>query len=393
VKEQGLNGILRILLVFLFTVVYASPVAAQDDEPKTYLDGYLKEMVITDFSPNDSTFWTNLVHNRLNFKWYPDDKWSGIVSARTRWYYGDYVELIPNFAGQIEGTEDFFDLSFTHSFSSNSVINVTFDRAYLAYQSGNWDLKLGRQRINWGVAYVWNPNDLFNAYSYVDFDYEERPGADAIRIQYYTGPASSVELAANLARNLDDFTASGRWTTNKWNYDFHAIGGLSRKDIVLGGAWAGNIKGSGFKGEFSMLFPAFDNPNNTAFVGTLTYDYSFRNNLYINASVLYNSNGGTNLGLGGFGDFYFGEQTARNLSPYRHNWFVLVTYPFTPLFSGALAYMVFPGNSAMFVNPSLTYSIVQNLDLALIAQIFYGEVQGDFQSVSQVLNTRIKWSF
>ena len=34
----------------------------------------------------------------------------------------------------------------------------------------------GRQRINWGQTFVWNVNDVFNAYSYFDFDYKERPG-------------------------------------------------------------------------------------------------------------------------------------------------------------------------------------------------------------------------
>ena len=49
---------------------------------------------------------------------------------------------------------------------------------------------------------VWNPNDLFNAFSFVDFDYEERPGSDALRIQKYTG-----YFHANIVGLRDDVEA------------------------------------------------------------------------------------------------------------------------------------------------------------------------------------------
>ena len=82
------------------------------------------------------------------------------------------------------------------------VFNTTIDRVFLEYNKNDWEVRVGRQRINWGINLAWNPNDVFNAYSFFDFDYEERPGSDAIRIRKYTGIASSVELAANIT---DDF--------------------------------------------------------------------------------------------------------------------------------------------------------------------------------------------
>ena len=64
-------------------------------------------------------------------------------------------------------------------------------------------MRIGRQRINWGVNLAWNPNDLFNAYSLIDFDYQERSGVDAIRFQYYTGEMSSIEFAIQPGENID----------------------------------------------------------------------------------------------------------------------------------------------------------------------------------------------
>lgn len=370
------------------------PAFGQDEEPKLLMNGYLKDMVITDFSISDNTLWTNLVHNRLNFKWYPNDKFSAFVEVRNQWYTGDYVKLIPGFEDQIGASEDYFDLSWTVASNENNVLHTMIDRIYMEYQSNDWNVRLGRQRINWGVSMIWNPNDLFNAYSFVDFDYEERPGSDALRIQKFTGFASSFEVAANLADSLGSWVGATKWATNKWNYDFQVIGGLAKKDVTIGGAWAGNIKQGGFKGEFTYFIPVAGNDKNNAFVGTLSYDYSFKNSLYFNVSYLFNSDGALDLGSGGFLEFYYGELTARNLSPYMHSTFLMATYPFHPLINGSLALMNFPGNKTMFINPTVTFSLLDNLDMDLTGQVFYGEnLSGDYRAISKVLYTRLKLSF
>lgn len=369
------------------------PAFGQDEEPKLLMNGYLKDMVITDFSLSDNTLWTNLVHNRLNFKWYPNDKFSAFLELRTQWYTGDYVRLIPNFEDQIGASEDYFDLSWTVASNENNVLHTMIDRIYVEYQSNDWNVRLGRQRINWGVSMIWNPNDLFNAYSYVDFDYEERPGSDALRVQKFTGFASSIEVATNLADSLEAWVGAAKWATNKWNYDFQVIGGVARKDVTLGGAWAGNIKQGGFKGEFTYFIPIAGSDKNNAIVSTLSYDYSYKNSLYFNVSFLFNSDGALDLGTSGFFDFY-GVLTARNLSPYKYTTFVMASYPFHPLVNGSLAIMNFPGNKTMFVNPTVTISLLDNLDLDLTGQVFYGDdLSGDFGAISRVLYTRIKWSF
>ncbi len=365
----------------------------QGDEKKLLMNGYLKDMLITDFTPKDSTLWTNLIHNRLNFKWYPNDKLSGFVEFRTRWYTGDYVKIFPNFEGQLDDTEDFFDLSWTIASNENNVLHTMIDRVYLEYASGDWNVRLGRQRINWGVSMAWNPNDLFNAYSYVDFDYEERPGSDALRIQKYTGFASSIEIATNIADSLGSWVGAAKWSANKSNYDVQIIGGVAKKDVTLGGAWAGNLNQGSFKGEFTYFVPISDNPKNNAFVGTVSYDYIFKSSLYLNVSYLYNSDGVLDAGAGGFIDFYFGQLTARNLSPYKHSILLLSTYQFHPLVNGAISLMPFPGNKSVFINPTVSVSVLKNFDLDVIVQLFYGEFQGDFQALSKVLYTRLKWSF
>ena len=52
------------------------------------------------------------------------------------------------------------------------------------YRDNKINFRIGRQRINWGTTTIWNPNDIFNAYNFLDFDYEERPGMDGGKFQY-----------------------------------------------------------------------------------------------------------------------------------------------------------------------------------------------------------------
>ena len=79
--------------------------------------------------------------------------------------------------------------------NSNVVLSVIADRFYYQFAAEKLELRLGRQRINWGINTTWNPNDIFNSYNIYDFDYEEREGSDAIRLKYFPNYQSSLDLA------------------------------------------------------------------------------------------------------------------------------------------------------------------------------------------------------
>ncbi|MCB0557706.1 MAG: hypothetical protein KDD09_02100, partial [Phaeodactylibacter sp.] len=147
----------------------------------------------------------NLIHNRLNFRWMINDELKLRTDLRTRVFYGDLVRANPNYGDAIDNVNnDYFDLSLVLLDENAWVVQSMIDRLYLEYFKGNWEVRLGRQRINWGISTVWNPNDIFNAFSFTDFDYEERPGSDALRVKYYTGFASSVELAVRMFDHFDE---------------------------------------------------------------------------------------------------------------------------------------------------------------------------------------------
>jgi hypothetical protein len=344
----------------------------------------------------DSLLFQNQVHNRLNFAWYANE-FTVYAEFRTRILSGDLVNDIPGYDRLIDSNNDYFDLSANVVNTRSIIINTMADRLYVQWVKNNWEIKAGRQRINWGVNLAWNPNDLFNAYSYFDFDYEERPGSDALRISYYTGVASGVEVAAKMADEIDDFVAAGMWKINKWNYDIQFLAGLAQGDIALGTGWAGNLGNAGFKGELTYFHKAIDTKVNSSydgiFLGALSADYSFPGSLYLNASVMYNSEGSYHPD---FGLTFIGLRpgTVRDLSPYKWSSFIQAAYQISPLFYSSLALIGYPGGDSFFINPALTISLKQNLDLDLIGQLFYGDdLNGDFSAIVKAGYLRLKWSF
>ena len=187
---------------------------------------------------------------------------------------------------------------------------------YLDYQGfGQNKGRLGRQRINWGISPVWNPNDLFNAFNYLDFDYEERPGADAARFEYYTGSASSIEGAFKLAEDSDEHVGAAIYRFNTSGYDLQFLAGRFQEDWAAGGGWAGNIGEAGFKGEATVFVPSSDAPDTSDVTvsATAAIEYGFQNGWITTASYLLNSAGASDSRDAA--SFLLFEPTAKNLMP------------------------------------------------------------------------------
>lgn len=387
------------LRLFSALLLVSSLCFSQEEEEqkpkKITVKGYLKDMASFNWY-GDSLLFQNLIHNRLNFAAYVNNQFKVVAELRSRVIAGDFVSRVPGYSSIIDSNNDYFDMSINAS-SSSAILNIMADRFYVQWTKNDWEIKAGRQRINWGVNLAWNPNDWFNAYSFFDFDYEERPGSDAIRISKYTGVASSVEVAAKMAKSPDKLVSAAMWKFNKHDYDWQFLAGFAQGDLAVGSGWAGNLGLAGFKGELSYFHKTVNTTVNAGyddmFLGAISVDYSFTNSLYLNGSVMYNSLGKLNPD---FGLLVVGQrpQSVRSLSPYKWSSFIQTSYPITPLLNSGIALIYYPGGHSFFINPSLTYSVRQNLDLDLIGQMFFGNnAQGNFTSLINSLYIRLKWSF
>ena len=373
-------------------------VSGQDKSPSFELKGYLSNMQSAMFEdPNGNWITDGLFHNRLNLFWYGGEHFNASIQFRNRLIYGETLKLIPGYKDNIAKNDGLLDLSFNLLSGDSYVLNSTIDRCWIQYTTEGFSATIGRQRINWGQTFVWNVNDVFNVYSYFDFDYEERPGADAARIQIYPNYTSTIDLAVKVD-SAHQVTAAAMYRFNVFSYDIQFLAGiLAEEDYLAGMGWSGNIGGAGFRGEATYFHPK-DNFSDTTgmFMGSLGIDYSFPNTLMLQAEYLYTSNPYTPAY--GFIDYYTGPLTVKQLGFTKHSIFASGSYQVTPLFYAALSGMYFPDLNGLFVGPNLSYNILSNLDLSFFLQYFNVEqdqpLTGDkYRQRITLWFLRLKWNF
>ncbi|MFC2111884.1 hypothetical protein ACFLTA_01310 [Bacteroidota bacterium] len=383
------------VIVFLF---FCGGLSAQDEGSSFELQGYLTNMQSVMFdNPREDWIIDNLFHNRLNFFYYGGEHFTGSVQLRNRLMFGETNKLIPGYADAVAKDIGWMDLSFNLLSGNSYLLNSTIDRVWMQYSTDGFVATAGRQRINWGQTFVWNVNDIFNAYSYFDFDYEERPGSDAIRLQFYPNYTSTIELAAKIDSS-NNLTAAALYRFNVFSYDIQLLAGVLQEEDWVGGlGWSGNLGGAAFRGEGSYFFPVKNFSDTTGmFMFSAGFDYIFPNTLMLQAEYLYSSKP-FNSALG-FIDFYSGPLTVKQLAFTEHTIFASASYQITPLFTASLAGMYFPEMKGYFIGPSLTYNVLNNVDLSFFAQYFNAENKNPLNgtvSRQQIsfLFLRLKWSF
>jgi hypothetical protein len=384
------------LFILLSCLILFHQASAQNDTTKHAdkftVKGYIKYLEQVSFTGNSSDVLTNeLLHNRLNFKYQPDDHFNARLEVRNRIYYGDLVKKYPDFAALVTSNTETFDLSKNWINEQAVLFNSTIDRACVEYNDKKWDITLGRQRINWGINTVWTPNDIFNSFNFFDFDYEERPGTDAARIQYAFNASSSLEAAFSPGKTPWNDVSALMYHLNKWNYDMQAFGGIYKNDIIAGAGWAGNISKAGFKGEVSYFKKLSRIEDSTSVDATLSFDYSFKNGIYVLISGLYNSIG-KNQQIN-IAQLTTEVLSANNIFPFKYTAFAQVSYPFNPVFRASFGIMYSPSGNSIIMLPTVSYSIANNWALDLIGQSFFSQQNSVYHSLGNSIYLRVKWGF
>ena len=393
-KRLPLACLLVSLLLFLASNSVAQDSVVEKREKSWSFNGYVKDMQTVIIHKIDEPWITdNLIHNRLNFKWSISKSFTFCLEERNRFYWGDLIAVSPQYPGFIAYDNGLINMSWNIFDGKSYVLNVAIDRLWLDYTKNKFQVTLGRQRINWSQTNVWNPNDIFNTYSYFDFDYEEKPGSDAVRLQYFTSPSSKAEIAVKADKD-NKITAAGLYRFNRWKYDFQGLAGVyTQSDLVLGLGWAGQIAKGGFKGEICWFQPLKHFGDTTGvFLSSIEYDYTFRNSIFIQFEGFYNSNPINSVNVL-VNQFNPGLLNAKNPFLNGYSIFGTISYPATPLISISLAGIYNPSNKMYFIIPTFTFSLMNNLDLSLIAQSFQSYDPVTVSSSQTSVFIRLKGSF
>lgn len=364
----------------------------------TQFGGYVEEIPIVVLS-DDSTTWTNLVQARFNTAWFPMGFLSFTGQGRLLLYSGDPFSALDPLVAGFGNDPNYLDMTGAWP----SVLYGNIDRLFVRFTLKNFSAQVGRQRINWGINYIWNPNDWFNASSLYDFSYEEQRGTDALRLIWYASVVSSVELALEAGETIHDRTLAAMYKFNKWEYDIQLQAGTFRRDLAMGAGFAGQLLDAGVRGELSYFHPAwFDNsfsPGDTTgkVVAALSADYTFRNSWYLHGEILFNGFGATTpTGITQIGQSLQPSAliTAQNLAPARFAAFAQTAYNFTPLlrgiFSTTVNYFSTSRDILLYIGPSINWSLLQNIDLTVLSQVFHDTGESE---TTALIAAQGRWSF
>lgn len=359
------------------------------------LKGYVKGMTAMQ-SMNDSSDMTieNTIYNRLNIDLYINENFIFNIGMRNRIIAGNNVSDNPDYSDYLSGDNGYFDFSLIWANKKSWIGLLQLDRLYIDYTIGNLQITLGRQRINWGQSFVWNPNDLFNSYSYFDFDYEEKPGSDAIRMQYYIGESGKIELSTSINAE-NKITSALLYRFNTQGYDIQFLGGVyAESDYVIGCGWSGSIGGGGFNGELTYYHPIKNySESKGTILATIHYDYTFSNSLNLQFEALYNGFGADDIS-GGIKNIIFMDLGPKNLFLTKVGIFGSGGFDLSLLTKVNLSGMYGPEGNFMYVGPTITYSISNAMELAAIGQYFSMKIENEsFANSGNSIFLRLKWAF
>ena len=378
------------LPLFLSLCLFVASTEAQyssSQKARVQVSGYIKDLqwLRIEHQPSMSTY-THLLHQRLNTHWRIGKGWSARAELRTRFFYGSDVERQPSFAETLSREQEGEKLFLQPVIQDESVLHINTERLYLDYSNAVMNFRAGRQRINWGMNNSWNPNDIFNTYNLLDFDYEERPGRDAVRWQYSIDEQTGVECA--LASGKSRPTGAMKLHTHLRTYDLQLLAGIYDGRASIGFGWAGNIHEVGFKGE-AQWYNGTMLRDQSLNIST-EFDYMTSSGWYFLLSGLYNRNG-KNSPLPATAFASIGIQ-PENPMPGRWNVLGSVAKEINPFIGFTVSFIHAPGVQLSAFTPSVRFSYIDNLDFDLIVQAFSWQ-EADHQRFSETLFFRARYSF
>jgi hypothetical protein len=389
--------------ILLFTLIALTLAAKGQDTARLSFSGYVSLLGSTKKSMSDSLFRPTgeekhmdaLLHNRLNFFWYPASNFTFSVQVRNRLVFDETYSQQTNVGEMFEADQGFMQLSKTFFSKGDFLLNSSIDRLYFQYTRNKLEVNIGRQRINWSQSFAWNPNDIFNASNYFDVDYPEKPGSDAIRLQYYTGMASSAEAVVKVDHKKK-ITAAALYRTSLIGYDLQVLGGtMNEEELVIGGGWSGSLGPVGFRGEITSLFPykdssAYNHSMEKLTLASVSFDYSFPNSARLMSEFLFSSNDISTLSTS-LTSIFSETISIRNMAFSRLSSLLSFSYLVHPLVNVNISGMYFYRISGWYAGPGVDLSLGDNFDLSLFWQYFNMYLSREKQAMLD--DIRINYAF
>ena len=381
---------MKEFLLLMMSMIMLHNVSAQSDSTGLAFsfNGYLKDLNTFSFPiQQQKSSYTQLLHNRMNLKW-TSTRFNASLEWRNRFFWGDLPKQDPMLARHLENANEKIQFPIVWTRNKNSLLHTHLERAWIEVKKKRWSYKFGRQRINWGMNNSWNPNDIFNAYNLLDFDYEERSGVDGFRVSHVLGEMRTIEWAGAFHRGKEITTAI-KYGFHTKGVDWQFLTGIYRSMITFGGGWQGSMGDWGFKGELQYF--GSHQEQGSLFNGSMEVDRLTPNNGYLYASILF-TEAGLKKTPAIWTDLSF-QNSPLKLMPAQWNLLVGFRKEISPRFNASIGLIHAPFVDLWILYPSVNFSVITNVDLDLFLQSFFGESNDSFGVMGHTLFLRGKWSF
>ena len=350
--------------------------------------GYYKNLLMVSKTvvPPEENYTLDL--NRLRLQLHGDiiKKLGFNIEYDNEFLLGDYLDTQQFSIQKQQPSTGYVDLEDDYLDKTDVYARHRLYRGYLSLALNEVDVRLGRQRIAWGTALLWNPMDILNPLNPVQLEREERPGVDALLIDWNYGVLSRLSLVAAGHDEGEDSSYAIRWRSHVSQFDVSLMRGRFHKDTVTGLDFAGQLGQVGIRGEFTHSNTNIDGVYNRTVVGA---DYTFTNTLSLSMEYYFNGQGASDKSDYEIARWLTGEIQSMG----RYYLGAFAGYDLTPLLRWDNYVIVNLDDDSSFRFHSLAYSLPENLDLTVGVQVYAGTGNSEYGQLQDIYYTQLQWFF
>lgn len=350
--------------------------------------------------------WTSLTRLRLRLDARANEHLSAVVVYDNEGLVGILDTLESQLADGLSG-EAFADLEDVIVRREHAEWRQLLYRGYLQLESKHLELRVGRQRIPWGVGRLWNPIDRFNAVGPLAIEPDQSPGVDAAKARWIFDGFTYLEAIYAAGHRGEDRMVAGRGQAVVRDVDVGVVGGVFEEAPTLGFDLSSNLGDAAGRLEVVWTDPkrrvrpfghtrAEALPDYWQVVASVDTNLDWGSGVYLLVEQLYNGNA-LGFGSGEAGELlgFFqeaGQAPLRVAAPGSKDLFgqsqvvtfgehltgTQVSYDVTPELGASLVTLVgWQRTSASFF-PSLRWTPTGWLELTLGVQLFVGPHRSEF---------------
>lgn len=260
-------------------------------------------------------------------------------------------------------------------------------RLYGGYADARHRISAGLQKLSFGVGRIWNPTDLFNPKNPFTLEPDEVFGAFSVAYTY--SPSDFTQISGVAAQRADSsYKYAGRIKGYTGFADM-ALSGVSSDDMGMAGyEIEGELgeSGIGLRSEGGW----FDDKllQRRYFQGIIGVDYGFENSLTLIGEWLHTTrtfNEEISLAL---------PSGSRQNLVRSHDYAAMSAgYQIDPLLYGSFAAIVNVEDRSSYLNPSLRYSLEDDMLLSAGAMVYGGARGSEFGHRGEVWYLNLKMTY